>query len=169
MKTIPLLTEKDILGFDEIFRDDSIPTRFMTRLFIKNNDGRYALVQSKYEPHYFDIPGGGFEANEDFETCATREALEEVGALIENVMAVCEYDRWNEQDPRLHFHIFFCSCDLISLDLPTSLDPREIGKETIWKTKDEVINLMNSYLENDNDIGWRRNHTSIKYMFENFV
>jgi 8-oxo-dGTP pyrophosphatase MutT (NUDIX family) len=52
-------------------------------LFIAKDDGYIFIAKHSYPPGLFRAPSGGLHKDEDFETGAKREALEETGVEIE--------------------------------------------------------------------------------------
>ncbi len=156
-------SDKDLFGIDSPI-DVSLPIRRMTRIFVFDDDGKIGLVESKWSPHWYDLPGGGCEDGESFEDCAIRECMEEIGVEIVAPREIAVCDRSSVQVNGLHLHIVFFVAQAIIKGTPTTTDPREQNRNIVWLSPDEVFTQMNEYIQNTEDISYQRSPKAIVYV-----
>ena len=86
------------LGFNDPRDDDTTEVRFCVRILLANDKGEVCVIKSeKYG--YLQNPGGGIEESENIEEALRREAEEETGYLIKDIVPL-GYLIENRQDKR---------------------------------------------------------------------
>jgi len=135
--------------------NSSLPVRNMTRVFVFDDGQRIGLVESKWSPHPYDLPGGGCDEGETFDECAIRECAEEMGVEVTNLSSVAVSDR-SDMGQCQNFHIVFFTARATEKGTPTSTDPREQGRNIIWLTPPEVVALMNTQIAEAQNVDYER-------------
>jgi len=79
---------------------------------IRRGDGKVALIQRKYEPHGWAIPGGIVDEGESCEDAVVREAKEETSLDVRIVGQLHTYSD-PARDPRKHVVSVVFVCDII--------------------------------------------------------
>ncbi len=87
--------------FDDVYYDDKPlnDARFCSRGIILNKENKIAIIHVRGNDDfgvrdYYELPGGGLENNESYESCLIREMQEELGVNIDNIipLGVVSYD-----------------------------------------------------------------------------
>lgn len=66
------------------------PKTYGVKVLIENN-GKFLMIRNTYGRKRWTFPGGGKKRNETPESAAKREAKEEVGVILENLVYLGEY------------------------------------------------------------------------------
>jgi 8-oxo-dGTP pyrophosphatase MutT (NUDIX family) len=135
---------------DENITDDEIETykhRRAVRVIVTDDENKIALVHAKIRG-YYELPGGGVEADETLEEGAIREVKEEAGCdikIISEVGIVKEYLR----DKKLINETFCYKANVIGTKGNLNLMQDEIkeGKEMLWVSISEALSLLESTSE----------------------
>ena len=161
------ITEQDLFADVAVTPDESLPTRLMTRVFVWNPEGLFGVVENKWPPHWFDLPGGGCEADEPVDDCVMRECLEEMGATVTGLEPIGLCDVW-DQEQHIHFDIRYYSVQLVSLGERTTTDEREQNREIRWVEPGEYMNMIAEYIANEPRQNYQRGLLSTKYFLNHF-
>ena len=137
MKVLACFDEKNYVDTTKVFEKYNI--RGIVRL-----DGKLMMQQSK--DGEYKIPGGGVEAEEDYEEALRRELLEEVGlVLVKGSMRelgeIIEVRRdIFDADTKYICHSLFYACDVTDERVPITPTASEIkkGYQPVWAMPEEI-------------------------------
>ncbi len=161
------ITEQDLFADTTVMPDESLPTRLMTRVFVWNDSGMFGVVENKWPPHWFDLPGGGCEEGESIEDCVHRECLEEMGATVSHIECIGLCDVW-DQEKHIHFDIRYYSTHLVSLGERTTTDEREQNREIRWVEPGEYMDMIAEYSADEPRQNYQRVLLTTKYFLNHF-
>ena len=135
MKLIKLVNPKNVSDEEA----DKYDIRNAVRAIVFGKDNLVALLHATNN-HYYKLPGGGIEENEDDEVALKRECKEEIGCAIEIIKElgqVIEYrENWKLKQ------ISFCYIAKLAGEKGTpelTESETEEGFETVWLSIDDAL------------------------------
>ena len=140
MKLITEITDKDILGTDEL---SSAEPRYTARAILKNGNS-YAVMYAK-RFNIYSLPGGGVDDDEDTITALKREILEETGCICGNIseLGMVKENRASADYTQCSYY-FVVEADRVGT--PQLTDAEKNNKtELQWHTLTDTIKLINDF------------------------
>lgn len=140
MKLITEITDKDILGTDEL---SSAEPRYTARAILKNGN-LYAVMYAK-KFNLYSLPGGGVDDGEDTITALKREILEETGCICGNIseLGMVKENRASADYTQCSYY-FVVEADRVGT--PQLTDAEKNNKtELQWHTLTDTIKLINDF------------------------
>lgn len=99
---------------------------------IVENNGKFLMVKLNYAHHKWTFPGGGVKRKETFKDAAIREAKEETGINVKDVMFVGYYKTvWEYKNDTVEIYLGHTD------DMDIKIDPVEI-EEAKWFDIDKL-------------------------------
>jgi 8-oxo-dGTP diphosphatase len=105
-----------------------------TDAIIADPDGRIVLIERKYEPHGWALPGGFIDAGEEYGVACRREAKEETGLDVELVAQLFTYSD-PKRDKRKHTASTVYACRVPRGAQPHAADD---AKDARWFAESEI-------------------------------
>jgi ADP-ribose pyrophosphatase YjhB (NUDIX family) len=122
---------KFILPIKKIYWFIFRPKTYGVKALIEYN-GKFLMIRNSYGHKHWTFPGGGKKKDETPEAGAKREALEEVGILLESLISLGAYFS-RRQHKRDTVYCFYSKVDNDFFQI----DNKEI-EETNWFTLEEI-------------------------------
>ncbi len=143
----------------EIKHDDlGFPVPEVAVSYVERRAARAVLLNSKNEValmyvakgHYYKLPGGGLEENEDFIQALKRELLEEVGANIEIIDSIGMVKEYRDDYEQLQISCAFLCKVVGDIHTPnlTYLE-KEMGFECQWVPLTVALTMISQYMGNN--------------------
>jgi ADP-ribose pyrophosphatase YjhB (NUDIX family) len=147
MKTLAVLRDLDIAS--DIPAPEHYEERTAARAVVYDAEGNVGLMYSTVH-NYHKLPGGGVEAGEDLVTALKREAKEEIGCEIGDIVELGYVEEFRNKIA-LHQHSFCYTARVVGEKGEPALEEGEIaeGFITVWMPLDTAIETLTREMGND--------------------
>ena len=138
MKLITEITDKDILGTDEL---SSAEPRYTARAILKNGNVYAVMYAKKF--NLYSLPGGGVDYGEDTITALKREILEETGCTCGKIseLGIVKENRAQADYTQISYYYIV---EVVSKGNPQFTEAEtKSGTVLQWHTLSEMIKLIN--------------------------
>lgn len=145
----------------EIFQD----VRPTVRTFCFDENGMISAVQGKHNHNNYYVPGGGVDDGESLVDAAKREALEESGDEIDDLVPVMRYLNRHQPNGKL-YDIYIFTARIIKKGDPTTTQENELGKSVEYMIPEHFSELSQKQFD-ENNLDTQAYVT--KYVLDNFI
>jgi ADP-ribose pyrophosphatase YjhB (NUDIX family)/ribosomal protein S18 acetylase RimI-like enzyme len=133
------------LGFPASEVSVNYVERRAARSVLLNAHNEVALIYVA-KGHYYKLPGGGLEENEDFSQALKREILEEVGANIEIIDSIGMIKEYRDNYEQLQISCAFLCKVVGEIHTPNlTYMEKEMGFECQWVPLEDAVTTISHY------------------------